>query len=168
MKVVFLDIDGVLATPSSYEVVRRVQAAPTENNPMPEDREYFSFDPKAVENLNLVLRTTGAAIVVSSTWRLLYSLSELREILSREGVEGRVVGVTGTHPKGRGREIQEWLKREAAAVGSDKYVIIDDSVGDITEHHPENTVYVKGGWWGGAGMLREHTAQAIGILGGAA
>lgn len=91
MKLVFIDVDGVLATPKSYKTDCFIKATPTERNPVPEDKQYNSFCPKAVANLNHVLRTTSAKMIVSSTWRKLYELPELVEIFKREGVEGVIL-----------------------------------------------------------------------------
>lgn len=163
MKILFLDIDGVLATPKSYKTIRHIKASPTENNPMPEDKEYNSFDPKAVAHLNHILEKTDAILVMSSTWRKLSSFMELKVILKQEGVKGKLLDITGDHYRGRGHEVKDWLEKNSSIV--DKYVIVDDDIQDILEHHPKNTVHVMGGWLGGHGMLRKHAVRATEILG---
>src|SRR5687767_10572458 len=55
MKIVFLDIDGVLNTRRSCHAQR--------GRPRP-------FDVDAISALNRVLRQTGARVVMSSTWRI--------------------------------------------------------------------------------------------------
>ncbi len=105
---IFLDIDGVLVTPSS-SFRRRVTG--------------IDAQPEAVAALDELVASTGAQVVVSSTWRLDHSVEELREVLSSWGVRAEVRGVT---PSGRYRceEIQAWLDGCSDPVG--KFVIIDD------------------------------------------
>ena len=57
MKVIFLDIDGVLATTSCY--------GKGKNNKW----GAYMFDQKAVVYLNFILSETGAEIILSSDWR---------------------------------------------------------------------------------------------------
>jgi hypothetical protein len=97
LKVVFLDFDGVLVTPKSS--FRRSTTGTV-------------VDPDAVRALNYLVAETGALLVVTGTWRLEYSLSELSEILRSWMVRADVFGAT---PSGssRGDEIQQWLDRSA-------------------------------------------------------
>jgi hypothetical protein len=111
-RVVFLDIDGVLAP------IRRW------------DR-YGDLDPACVRVLNEILARGGAEVVVSSTWRYGKTIAELQEMLEAEGFTGRVLDKTPTGAPGaeRGEEIAAWLAAHAV-VG---YVIIDDhaDMGDL-------------------------------------
>ena len=107
-RVIFLDIDGVLAP------IRRW------------DR-YGDLDPACIQVLNEIVARGGAGVVVSSTWRHGKTIAELQEILEAEGFAGCVVDKT---PPGADRadEIAAWLAEHA--VGG--YVIIDDH-GDMGE-----------------------------------
>ena len=103
-RVIFLDIDGVLAP------IRRW------------DR-YGDLDPACIQVLNEIVAGAGADIVVSSTWRHGKTLTELQEILEAQGFTGRIVDKTPTAPgTDRRDEIAAWLAEHA--VGG--YVIIDD------------------------------------------
>jgi len=106
-RVIFLDIDGVLAP------IRRW------------DR-YGDLDPACIQVLNGIVARAGADVVVSSTWRHGKTVAELQEMLEAEGFTGRVVGKTpnGTPGADRGDEIAAWLAEHP--VGG--YVIIDDHV----------------------------------------
>ena len=106
-RVIFLDIDGVLAP------IRRW------------DR-YGDLDRACIEVLNEIVARGGADVVVSSTWRYGKTPAELQEILQAEGFAGSVVDTTpiGTPGASRGDEISAWLA--AHDVGG--YVIIDDHV----------------------------------------
>ena len=113
-RVVFLDIDGVLAP------IRRW------------DR-YGDLDLACIRVLNDIVTQGGAEIVVSSTWRYGLSVNELQEMLRAEGFTGRVVDKTPTSASGadRGAEIAAWLAEHP--VGG--YVIIDDHA-DVGELRP--------------------------------
>jgi hypothetical protein len=104
-RVVFLDIDGVLAP------IRRW------------DR-YGDLDPGCIRVLNEIVAGAGADVVVSSTWRHGKTVTELQEMLEAEGFIGCVIDKTPTGETGadRGDEIAAWLAGHA--VGG--YVIIDD------------------------------------------
>jgi hypothetical protein len=111
--VIFLDIDGVLVTPDCF---RRYGASGTR----------ATANPECVENLNRLIRATGAKIVVSSVWRFRHDIDE---ILRRWGVVGEILGGTPVISRGtisggdaRGLEIDAWLKTSPAA----KFVILDD------------------------------------------
>jgi len=106
-RVVFLDIDGVLAP------IRRW------------DR-YGDLEPACIEVLNGIVSSARADVVVSSTWRHGRTVADLQAMLEAEGFTGRVVDKTPTVAPGadRGEEIAAWLAEHA--VGG--YVIIDDHV----------------------------------------
>lgn len=116
MKVIFLDIDGVLNNEAT--------------------KFGRKFDPACVAALNKITDKTGARIVVSSTWRHA-GLTETRATLSENGVTGKVNGLTPDLSKRglihvavpRGREIQAWLECHPAVNG---FVILDDA--DDMEH----------------------------------
>lgn len=92
MKVIFLDFDGVLVTVH--------------------DR-YTAGSPFCVFNLNRIIEATGAKIVVSSSWRILFEMEELTRFLKEWGVQGEVIGKTPVNHDGeRGDEIQAWLNVE--------------------------------------------------------
>jgi len=106
-RVIFLDIDGVLAP------IRRW------------DR-YEDPEPACVQVLNEIVARGRADVVVSSTWRHGKTVAELQQILATHGFTGRVVDTTPTGAAGadRGDEIAAWLAQNAV----DGYVIIDDHV----------------------------------------
>ena len=114
-RVIFLDIDGVLAP------IRRW------------DR-YGDLDPACIKVLNEIVAIGEADVVVSSTWRHGKTVAELQEMLEAEGFAGRVLDKTpaGTNGASRGEEIAAWLADHA--VGN--YVIIDDhaDMGDLRSH----------------------------------
>lgn len=134
MKVIFLDIDGVLVTRNSiiYQYLN-----------FPDDTS-IRFSKKAVKNLNKLIRLTKAKIVISSTWRLFHSLEELKNIIKKQGIRGEIISTTSvekaTIEEGipRGQKISDWLEQHPEV---EQYVIIDDDVqADCIQFHPYNCV----------------------------
>jgi hypothetical protein len=107
-RVIFLDIDGVLAP------IRRW------------DR-YGDLDPACIRVLNEIVAGAGADVVLSSTWRHGRTVAELQEMLGAEGFIGRVIDKTPAGAPGtdRGDEIAAWLAEHTV----DGYVILDDHDG---------------------------------------
>jgi len=114
-RVIFLDIDGVLAP------IRRW------------DR-YGDLDPACIQVLNEIAALGGADVVVSSSWRYGKTVAELQEMLEAAGFTGSVLDKTpiGATGASRGEEIEAWLAEHA--VGG--YVIIDDhcDMGELRRH----------------------------------
>ncbi len=109
VKIVFLDIDGVLATNRSY----RVGSAGT----------LGAFDKAAVANLNSLIQLTGAGVVISSAWRTDPSLN-MGRVLRTGGVRCDIVGRTPVLG-GRGFEIAAWLAGQPT--GIERFAILDDT-----------------------------------------
>jgi len=127
LKIIFLDIDGVLVIPQSF--IDRPKGQREKGHP------------SCIEALNRITVATGAKIVVSSCWRLGTPGIELRELLASWGVTGKVIGKTPVHkitqsttefPR-RESEIKEWLDGDRDV---DAFVILDDDndVGYPCEH----------------------------------
>ena len=104
-RVIFLDIDGVLAPITRWD-------------------RYGDLDPACIQVLNEIVASAGADVVVSSTWRHGKTAPELQEILEAEGFKGCVLDKTPTGATGvsRGEEIAAWLAEHAVSA----FVIIDD------------------------------------------
>lgn len=122
MKVIFLDIDGVL---NNAESIRS-------------NRTNLIFDQNCVQQLNRVTATTGAKIVISSNWREGIPLWHVQAIIGSRGVEGDIIGMTpdlkrleGLGPEDkhvfwvRAHEISRWLEANPWVT---RYAVIDDHV----------------------------------------
>src|SRR5215831_16583393 len=111
-RVIFLDIDGVLAPIRQWD-------------------RYGDLEPACIQILNEIAAEGGADVVVSSTWRYGKTVAELQTLLEAAGFTGAVVDKTppGSLGANRGEEIAEWLAEHSV----DGYVIIDDHVdmGDL-------------------------------------
>lgn len=131
MKIIFLDIDGVL-------------------NVYCEGRDVFgcTFHKHFEDNLRWIIEQTGAKIVISSTWR--YSgLKVMQEMWISRDLAGEVIDITPNEvdvvKRGtcefydlveRGHEIQQWLDDRTDV---DSYVIIDDD-NDMLKSQKDNFV----------------------------
>ena len=134
MKIIFLDIDGVLVTRNSikYQYL---------NFP---DEDEIRFSKKAVKNLNKLIRLTKARIVISSTWRLFHSFEKLQNIFEEQKIKGKIISTTSVEKATieedipRGQKITDWLEQNSKV---EQYVIIDDDVqADCIQFHPYNCV----------------------------
>jgi len=159
-KVIFLDIDGVLAT---------------------DDSDYIYFDKKCVEVLNSILEQVPAKIVVTSSWRLHFNLKGLRKMADRGGsyfldengdnkvsdeddfysseeyfdllkkadsppyLDSSVIigkteclrknpGLSETESWGRGYEIEQWLEYAKDKINVESYLVLDDDSFDLATH----------------------------------
>ena len=128
MKVIFLDIDGVL-------------------NLYCESRDEYGccFHSHLVDNLRRLIDKTGAKIVISSTWRF-SGLVIMKEMWEKRNLPGEVVGITpnfmihyGT-TLCRGKEISAYLEENPEI---ESYVILDDDT-DMEEHQMSRFVKTSG------------------------
>jgi hypothetical protein len=114
-RVIFLDIDGVLAPIHHWD-------------------RYGDLDPACVAVLNEIAVHGEADVVVSSSLRYGRSVADLQAMLDAGGFSGRVIDKTPTGMRGadRGEEIAAWLAEHAV----DGYVIIDDhlDMGSLRPH----------------------------------
>lgn len=111
MKVLFLDIDGVLNCKRDLEVIVE----------KPTNR---IINQKFVERLNDIIEETGCKIVLSSTWRKFPDDVEwLKEFFP-------IYDTTPNLNSPRGEEIRYWLKEYGKDVV--KYCIVDDD-GDMLD-----------------------------------
>jgi hypothetical protein len=133
VKVIFLDIDGVVATNKSYGTHRVMEELTWGVSDVP-------FDEVCVKSLNKITDYTDAKIVISSSWRGSYKLDELKVMLAREGITGDIIGVTpeSGYSIARAEEIKMWLREHASAIES--FVVLDDQPADIRRKFPNNFI----------------------------
>ena len=90
------------------------------------------FSKEAIENLNYLVNLTGSKVVITSTWRMYYTLTELKNLFRERGFIGHIVDVTNTGDT-RGEEIVQWLNEHRI----DNFVVIDDNIKDILNRIPD-------------------------------
>jgi len=145
MRILFLDIDGVLVNRRSFFI--RSGNLPT-------------CDPGCLEVLNEICEATNAHIVISSSWRLESSLRELQQILGEWGVKAPVIGVTPLGLSTRGAEIEAWIaESESHGQTISSFVILDDC-SDMEGELLGRLVQTDSG----LGLCKKATAKAIAIL----
>lgn len=181
IKVIFLDIDGVLnfAHLSRYLkesrnkdlILKHGKLRNYWNKYIEKKNPDFFFSKggpmsrNAIRLLNELTDSTGAKIVVSSTWRK-DTNPPIEETLKDAGITGEIIGIT---PSGgpmtcRGDEIYQWIKDNEELVGAyykfKKYVILDDD-SDMLLSQANN--FVNTDHW--VGMTEKTVFKAKRILG---
>ena len=116
MKVIFLDIDGVLNGHDAYDWDLESKAL---------------ISQRCVAVFNCIVAYTGAKVVLSSTWRYMVHNGNMdvrgfEQLLRSHGVRCELLGVTCTDEEHdeRGNQIKAWLSGKYGDVES--YVVIDD------------------------------------------
>jgi hypothetical protein len=128
IKVIFLDIDGVLATNKEY-VTNRTKFR-EKYSWAKELRVPYGWNKGCVEVFNEILDATNADIVISSDWRFHWDLDELDKIFKANGVKkSPIFGTIKNKRKmssdledDRVYQISEWVKFNKPG----KWVAIDD------------------------------------------
>ena len=156
MKIIFLDLDGVLTTLST---------------------KWQTFHPDCVKALKRVLDATGANIVLSSCWRhgfidwrtenncLVHhtqALPVLKEMFIECGLPAdtlisKTPDILNSNAT-RGEEISLWLKKHGEEFGVQQFIVLDDS-SDV-EPHFEHFVQTDGE----LGMNEKDADKAISLL----
>ncbi len=178
MKVIFLDIDGVM---NDEDTIMKI---------IHEHPEVHNEDDPSIEHLNVlkeIVDATGADIVLSSAWRIgLNPTARVMDALAKvglylrsvtpDGVPADVIRKKGFKPSerymqkswitdgpateittDRGAEICYWLSKHPEY---DSFVIIDDEEFDIKQYYPGHLIKTDPR----KGLLKKHIAQAIKIL----
>lgn len=143
MKIIFLDIDGVLnrlGTPMQGRTTTKWEGL-------------IGMEPELVERMNALVARTGALVVLSSTWRL---SKTWREDMRQNGLTFEFLDRTpylqtgegeSFHHLERGEEIDAWIceyltqDRERQL---DAYAIIDDDSDMLPSQPLFKTGYEKG------------------------
>ena len=134
MKIIFLDIDGVL---NSDESMRRKKRSGYGFDIHNTTQSYDCPSQPMIENLNHIVENTGAYIVISSSWRHYHKIDEIKQLFEKLEIKGKIVDYTPVVKLStyRGLEIQNWIDNynEAKAKGNfllkpiKSFVILDDN-----------------------------------------
>lgn len=154
-KLIFLDIDGVLnsaqfiATQTNGEGVVIVDG---------EFDATHHLDPARVARLNRLVSATGADVVLSSSWRVLFGVEKTQRSLVARGFAHVLADATARLPgEPRHVEIQSYLSgmsarfshvvlddaAEAARGTDPRFILVDDGLED---HHVDAAIRVLNGY----------------------
>lgn len=138
MKVIFLDIDGVMNSQDWYEFI--------EDTDLDKSQGFGrDIDYRAVKLLNLYIKKHDLYIVITSSWREL-TLKQTLQVLGETAMVDIIDRIIGQTPRrfdgNRGKEIDMFLKDRPEI---DEFYIIDDDSFDIHQkEHLIQTDYVHG------------------------
>lgn len=124
MKIIFLDIDGVLNSENWYKSNK------SSTLKIEDEKQKFisdSFDPECWKYVEKLISETGAKIVLSSSWRLYDLESTVKEYTGTafQPIIDNLIGVTpGFMSRCRGMEIKLYLR--SLSEQPESYVILDD------------------------------------------
>ena len=114
MKIIFLDIDGVLNSDEYFDKIKNLNINGIEND----------IDVNKIVLLKKSLDETGAKIVLTSSWRYTRKAQELKQLLLSYGI---IVDCTPFIDNERGIEIKKWLQEHNDV---QDFVILDDEIFD--------------------------------------
>ena len=114
MKIIFLDIDGVLNSDEYFDKIKNLNINGIEND----------IDVSKIVLLKKSLDETGAKIVLTSSWRYTRKAQALKQLLLSYGI---IVDCTPFIDNERGIEIKKWLQEHNDV---QDFVILDDEIFD--------------------------------------
>lgn len=112
MKVIFLDIDGVLNSDEYFDKIEKLNIQGIQSE----------IDVEKIKLLKRALDETGAKVVLSSSWRYTRKVQNLKELLAN--FEIYTESTPYIHGK-RGLEIKQWLLDNPEV---EDFVILDDEI----------------------------------------
>jgi hypothetical protein len=153
MKVIFLDVDGVLNCVDTTDLCGG----------------YVGIENAKVKLLRRIVEATGAEIVLTSTWKDGWSKTDKDKkqdvfgcFLDRELERECLTILDKTEDDGvhRGKGIRDWMNGRDV----ESFVILDDKNYDyrkcgLSPYHVKTEFYDENG-----GLNEEHVARAIGVL----
>jgi hypothetical protein len=135
--VVFLDIDGVLLSRSTWDLPANVSLLREESARQMSTWEFSdraTFDPVAVMLVNRLCHRTGGRIVMSTSWRASFGIPETRAKLVAEGIGDALFHADYACPLGRpldkARDIRDWLVGNGYDISpsAHAWIALDDDV----------------------------------------
>lgn len=171
MKIIFLDIDGVLNNETDFvEVALYGHPINGEIRQLRSGREVLTpLNRGMLALLDTIITMTDAKIVISSTWRDEYGLSDIYNMFKAVGfqaprttiigkTEPSVVRFSSDHTYTRSSEIAEWMEDRDDI---ESYVILDDISSHMFHDHDDHLVTTDE--YDGLNKLQMY--QAVNILG---
>src|ERR1700749_3813508 len=155
-RIIFLDVDGVLNSEETVDYYGHYGGWFGENDEI--DEVKVAWGQQLVDNLKYIVEQTNAEIVVSSTWRVHFSLQKFSDMFKIYGWENvPLIGKTESLAASRGVEINQWLNANEGEIES--YVILDDNDWFLTE---QQSSFIKTSIF--HGLSFKDAAKAVEIL----
>lgn len=166
MKIIFLDIDGVLNTQETFEKIH-IEYQET-------GKRRIEIDTEKVEYLKEIVEETGALLVLSSSWKIFFERKE-GKILPKNNKYGELLNILKSYNlfiydttyqggyKTKEEEIKDWLKNKKV----DSFIIIDDEregLGNLKENYLIKTKFSKTQMEEDLGLCKKHISKAIEML----
>lgn len=159
MKVIFLDIDGVLNSKRFNRSRKKRGKVKRSRNPTNYERDLemaqWMLDPVPIGLLNNIIRQTDAKVVISSVWKATCYWSVLQEALKSKGFQYEIYDRTPTFREKwsvRGNEIQAWLDEHKP----EGYLIIDDD-SDMLYSQKDHLLLIENN----VGLTKKDAKEAI-------
>lgn len=146
MKILFLDMDGVVNTASKDRYSLSLKLTYDYNG----YKDIFKFDPRILINFIKLLRfckENDIGICITSTWRINttkegwnnFIYKHFSNTLKIKETDTLVIGTTGTLHNGiRGLQILDWLN--SCEDRYKQFFIVDDEINDIEYYLPTNNI----------------------------
>lgn len=148
MKIIFLDVDGVLNSQNYFISKYHELGRPV--------RGKEEIDKVAVKYLKEIVDKTGAKIVLTSSWKIIKrQVQDLKDVLKEYNLS--IMDITSNYADKRGKEIREWLNNNKDV---ESFVILDDDFFkdyNGLENNLVNTSFITG-------LTKEDVKRAINIL----
>ena len=151
MKIIFLDVDGVLNSIDSEDHFHC----------------FIGLDYSGIKLLKEIVDATGAEIVLVSTWKLSWDKdgqsrpdslgAYLDQRLAEEGLA--IIDKTGGNMNERGHGIVDWLSEHP----TDSWIVLDDEIFEDYEECGIMPRLVKTSFYDG-GLKEKHVELAINLL----
>lgn len=163
MKVIFLDIDGVLNSQAyfagNHEDVKGFYIKNIYNNDNIDllvERQLMDIDYNKLLLLKKIIDEVDAKVVVTSTWKQLFFFPQLVKKLIELGIP--IVGHTEDSVIDRGAGIKKYLQEHKVS----KYAVLDDDIFDDYDEEIMNKL-VKTSFYDG-GLCEEEGKKLVKIL----
>ncbi len=156
MKVVFLDIDGVVQPHTSFkrfdymktniveELSRKYCVDYSKYSDYDVCAVYADWEKSAVDRLKYILDYTNSSIIISSNWRDPTKQNKMKDLLKIQGLDkywfqdNPLLRSSTCHSKNRAIEINTSLNKYDISY----YVVLDD-MGELVRYFPDNFVCTK-------------------------
>ncbi len=151
MKIIFLDIDGVLNNDAHWKRIR--------------GKRYTQVSQILLDKLLIILKETGANLVISSSWRgfqLKETIEDFETCNSKNELKQITKYIVGITPhsteRNRGKEIKWFIENQDECMhyklvneklAIEDYVIIDDDADMLDEQKPH---FFQTKYWRGLSM----------------